>query len=531
MGIGPRVCLPSVVVAMNDIPERRPRGQSPRHRGRSQGILERQMPWQLLRNPYKPLDIVSTDELEAIHDASLDLLETIGMNVASERARSLLRRAGAEIMADQLRVRFPRELVLETIRSAPSSFRVSARNPARDVMIGDGWLVFSPVSSAPNASGLGGGRRPGTFEDYCRFLKLAHVINVLHVGVGYPVEPTDLPVPMRHLDAGHAMLTLTDKVVRVYCHSAERARDMLELTRLCHGLSVEAFQAAPRSIAIINTNSPLQLDTPMVEGIIEVAEANQVVIVTPFTLAGAMAPVTLAGALAQQNAEALAGIVVSQLARKGAPVIYGAFTTNVNMKSGAPAFGTPEYAKAALISGQLARRYNLPFRSSGIATSNAPDAQGAYETMMSMWAAIMGGVNFLHQAAGWLEGGLTASFEKLMLDIEQLQMFASFLVPERIDADTLARSTIAEVGPGGHFFGSPHTLERYETAFYAPLVSDWRNYESWAEDGALSATDRAARLAQEALDAYVAPTLDPARREAMDAFIAKRREDGGSPVN
>jgi trimethylamine--corrinoid protein Co-methyltransferase len=261
------------------------------------------------------------------------------------------------------------------------------------------------------------------------------------------------------------------------------------------------------------------------------AEHNQAVVVTPFTLAGAMAPVTLAGALAQQNAEALSALAIAQFARAGAPVVYGAFTTAVNMRTGAPTFGTPEYAKAALISGQLARRYRLPFRSSGIATGNAPDAQSTCESMMSTWSAITGGVNILHHAAGWLEGGLTASYEKLVIDVEALQMFASFLTPEKIDAETLALDTIAEVGPGGHFFAAPHTLARYETAFYTPLLSDWRNYETWREDGARDATTRAHEIAMQAIAEHESPPLDPARAEAMDAFIARRVEEGGAPVN
>jgi trimethylamine--corrinoid protein Co-methyltransferase len=269
----------------------------------------------------------------------------------------------------------------------------------------------------------------------------------------------------------------------------------------------------------------------MVEGIVEMAECNQPVVVTPFTLAGAMAPVTLAGALAQQNAEALSALAIAQFARPGAPVVYGAFTTAVNMRTGAPTFGTPEYAKAALVSGQLARRYNLPYRSSGIATGNAPDAQSACESMMSTWSAVMGGVNILHHAAGWLEGGLTASFEKLVIDVDALQMFSSFLQPERVDAETLALDTIEEVGPGGHFFAAPHTLARYETAFFQPLLWDWRNFETWRQDGALDAAQRANRVAREAIEAHESPALDAARAEEMDAFIARRTAEGGAPVN
>ena len=502
-----------------------------RRRTRLPGFLERQAPWRLVRNPFRPFEIISADELEAIHLASLSILEKVGISVQSERARRLLVRHGAESEPGRDVVRFDRHLVMSTIASAPSLIEMTARNRARNIRIGEGWLCHTPVSGAPNCSGLDGGRRQGSFADYVRFLKLAQVFNVIHLIVGYPVEPIDVPVPVRHLVAGEAMLALTDKVPRIYCHTPQRARDLIEMVRLSQGLSHDDFAAAPRSIAIINTNSPLQLDAAMVEGIIEMAMVNQPSVITPFTLAGAMAPVTLAGALAQQNAEALAGIVVSQLARRGAPVIYGAFTTNVNMKSGAPAFGTPEYAKAALISGQLARRYRLPFRSSNINTSNAPDAQATYEAMMATWSAIMGGANLLHQSAGWLEGGLTASFEKFVIDAEILQMFSAFLTPVVVDESTLATSVIGDVGHGGHFFAQPHTLERYETAFYQPLLSDWRNFETWRESGSKDATMRASEIAREALDAWQEPSLEPSNREALSAFVAKRAEEGGAPVN
>ena len=512
-------------------PTRRSRQRARPPRERHAAAIERQSPWRLLRNPYRPFEILSADELEAIHEASLDILEQVGVAVQSARVRELCHQHGAEPKGDGVRLRFDRNLIREAIASAPSCFELTSRNPARNVRLGDGYLCFTPVSSAPNVSDLERGRRPGTFTDYCDLLKLAHVFNVMHMVVGYPVEPIDLPVPTRHLDAGRAMLTLTDKIPRVYCHTAQRARDVLEMVRLAHGCAPEELQERPRSIAVINTNSPLQLDAAMGEGIVEMALANQPSVITPFTLAGAMAPVTLAGALAQQNAEALSAIAVSQFARKGAPVVYGAFTTNVNMRTGSPAFGTPEYAKAALISGQLARRYRLPFRSSNINTSNAPDAQSAYESMMASWAAITGGVNLLHQSAGWLEGGLTASFEKFIIDVEILQMFASFLEPVAIDADALAVATVAEVGPGGHFFAAPHTLARYEHAFHDPLISDWRNFESWSADGATDATHRASLVAKEALASYERPPIDPAALEALDAFIAKRKEEGGAPVN
>ncbi|MEE8274707.1 MAG: trimethylamine methyltransferase family protein, partial [Alphaproteobacteria bacterium] len=255
---------------------------------------------------------------------------------------------------------------------------------------------------------------------------------------------------------------------------------------------------------------------------------GQAVVITPFTLAGAMSPITLAGALAQQNAEALAGIALDQIVNPGAPVIYGGFTSNVDMKTGAPAFGTPEYAQAVLAGGQLARRYRIPYRSSNVNAANVVDAQAAYESGMSLWATVMGHTNYIMHGAGWLEGGLTASFEKMIVDAEMLQMMAEFLQPIEVSDDTLGLDAIAEVGPGGHFFGAAHTLARYETAFYAPLVSDWRNFETWEESGALSATERANAIWKQMLAEYEPPPLDPSINDELDAFVARRKAEGGA---
>jgi len=277
-------------------------------------------------------------------------------------------------------------------------------------------------------------------------------------------------------------------------------------------------------LTVVNSNSPLRLDIPMGEGLCAMARAGQPVAMTPFTLSGAMSPVTIAGALTQQNAEALALIALSQIVAPGAPVLYGGFTSNVDMRTGAPAFGTPEYAKAQIASGQLARKYNLPFRSSNVTSSNAVDVQAAYEGGMSLWSTIMGGVNLIEHAAGWLEGGLTASFEKLILDAEMLQMMRSFLDPLVVDADSRALEAIRDVGPGGHFFGTPHTLARFEHAFYEPMLSDGRNFENWQESGAKTGTQRANAIWKELLRTYEQPPLDPAIDEALEAYIARRKE-------
>jgi trimethylamine--corrinoid protein Co-methyltransferase len=278
-------------------------------------------------------------------------------------------------------------------------------------------------------------------------------------------------------------------------------------------------------MTIINTNSPLRLDGPMSDGLIEMALHGQPVVATPFTLAGAMSPATLAGAIAQQNAEALFMVALAQLARPGAPMVYGGFTSNVDMRTGSPAFGTPESVKAAFATGQMARRYGLPWRSSNATASNVVDAQAAYESQMAIWGAIMGGVNLLYQGAGWLEGGLTASFEKLIVDAEMLQMIAEVLVPFEVNEAEIGLAAMAEVGPGGHHFATSHTLERYETAFYRPMLSDWRNFETWQEDGARTATERANGIWKQLLAAFEPPLLEPAAAEALDAFVARRRAE------
>jgi trimethylamine--corrinoid protein Co-methyltransferase len=297
---------------------------------------------------------------------------------------------------------------------------------------------------------------------------------------------------------------------------------------IARGITLEEMAASPGVITIISVNSPRRFDEGMSEGLVAMAAHGQPVVITPFTLMGAMAPVSLAAALAQQNAEALFGVVLAQLVRPGTPVMYGAFTSNVDLRSGAPAFGTPENAKANVASGQLARRYGLPYRTSNASASNAADAQGAYETEMSLWGAVLGHANLIYHAAGWQEGGLTASFEKLILDVEMLQLMMEFLQPVQVDEAELGFEAIRGVKTGGHFFGEPHTLERYEHAFYEPLVSNWQNYENWQIAGGRDATERATEIWKRALTEYQEPALDPGISEALDEYVERRRGEIGS---
>ena len=480
-----------------------------------------------LQHRLTPTQVVSDDELEAIHLTSLQILEEMGMDFMHEGAREILRQAGAEVRAGSERVRFPRELILQAIKTCPSEFTLHARNPERNIAIGGRNLAFAQVASPPNCSDMQGGRRAGNQNDFRNMVKLAQRYDIVHCTGGYPVEPVDLHSSVRHLDCLSDIAKLTDKAFHAYSLGQARNLDGLEIARIARGISAEQMEREPSLFTIINSSSPLRLDTPMLQGIIEMSSRNQIVMLTPFTLAGAMAPVTIAGALAQQNAEALAGIAFTQLVRPGAPVVYGGFTSNVDMKTGAPAFGTPEYMKAVLAGGQLCRKYGIPYRTSNVNAANTVDAQAAYESVFSLWALVQGGGNFIMHAAGWMEGGLTCSFEKFILDCDLLQMVAEFLTPLDVSPAGLAMDAVREVGPGGHYFGTAHTLERFETAFYSPILSDWRNYETWQEAGSPTAFQKASAVWQRELAAYERPPMDPAIEEELDAFVARRKAEGG----
>jgi trimethylamine---corrinoid protein Co-methyltransferase len=387
------------------------------------------------------------------------------------------------------------------------------------------------VAGPPNVHDFRRGRRPGNYADYCDFIRLAQHFNAVHLIGNQVCAPVELPANTRHLDTYRANLVYSDRAYHCTAIGAGRARDGIAMMAIARGITLDDIAASPGVITIISVNSPRRFDEAMADGLVAMAEHGQPVVITPFTLMGAMAPVTLAAALAQQNAEVLFGVVLAQAVRTGAPVMYGAFTSNVDMRSGAPAFGTPENAKANVASGQLARRYRLPYRTSNASASNVADAQGAYETQMSLWGAVLGGGNMVYHAAGWQEGGLTASFEKFILDVEMLQMMMEFLEPVVVDEASLGFEAIKRVQTGGHFFGDAHTMERYEHAFYQPLVSNWQNYENWELAGAKDATQRATEIWERALREYEQPALDSVVLEALDAYVAKRREaiGGGEP--
>jgi trimethylamine---corrinoid protein Co-methyltransferase len=511
-------------------PERARRGGRAGKHG-SAGPAFAQPPFRQLRVPFAPTKVVSDDELESIHLASLRVLREIGVDVLHEGAREIMKVNGADVQAGSERVRFDPDMLMEIIAHCPSTYTVHARNRDHDLRFGGDNLIFAQMGSAPNCSDTDNGRRTGNRADFRNFIRLAQMHNVIACMGGYPVEPIDVHPSIRHLEALRDIAILSDKVSHIYSLGKERNLDGIEIARIVHGKTMDEMADWPCTYTIINTNSPLKLDVPMMEGIIQMSGHGQVVIVTPFTLSGAMAPVTIAGALVQQNAEALAGIAFTQMVRKGAPVAYGGFTSNVDMKSGAPAFGTPEYMKAQLVGGQLARRYGIPYRTSNTCAANTVDAQAAYESVFSLWGAVQGGGNFVLHAAGWLEGGLRCSYEKTILDIDLLQMVAEFLTPLDLSEDALAVEAIRDVGPGGHFFGTPHTQARYKNAFYSPILSDWRNYETWAMAGSPTAIEKANRVWKDRLATYEEPPMDPAIREQLDDFVDRRIAEGGAPTD
>ena len=505
-----------------------PRKRSATRGPRTMGALH-QSPFGQVPRPYPPTEVLSADHVMAIHASALRVLAEIGMAVLEPRARELFARAGAQVSGET--VRLDPDLLTSLLSTVPPTFALEARNPARNLRFGGADCVFASVGGPAYVMDNEGGRRTGSFAEMQDYLKLIQSLNVIHQSGGNPFEPMDLPADTRYLDCFHAQIRLLDKNWQTETLGQQRTLDGIEMAAISLGTTPEALRERPCLLGIINTNSPLQLDIPMAEGLITMAEYGQVVVITPFTLAGAMSPVTLAGALVMQHAEAMVGIALTQIVRPGVPVMYGGFTSNVDMRSGAPAFGTPEYTKAAQASGQLARLIGVPFRSSNVNAANEVDAQAAYESQMSLWGAMMGGAHLIEHAAGWLHGGLTASFEKLIVDAEMLQMMQEYFTPLVVDEATLAFDAIREVGSGGHFFGSDHTMSRYEQAFYTPLLSNWDNHTTWLGKGGIETRERANLVWKQMLAEYEQPPLDSAIDEALGAFVARRKAEGGAPMN
>ena len=512
--------------------KRRSGGRSAKSERKAIKSIE-QMKWKIPYNTDNFIEPLDDEGVSAIDNAAMQVIEEIGVEFLNDEAISILKEAGCIIKNGSYNVKMDRAWVSEMISKAPSEFDIIPRNPERLVKVGGRNMAFVNVSSPPNVMDLDRGRRVGDFESFKDFIKLTQYFNCIHLAGGYPVEPVDIHASIRHLECLYEKLTLTDKVCHAYSLGSERVEDVLEMARIASGLSEKEFFSKPRIYTNINSSSPLKHDLPMLDGAMRFARRGQPVFITPFTLAGAMAPVTMSGAVVQSLAEGLAAIALLQYINPGTPCVFGTFTSNVDMKSGAPAFGTPEYIRATQISGQMARFYGLPLRASNACAANAPDGQAMWESLNSMWSAATGGVNVVYHAAGWLEGGLIASYEKFVMDCEVLQQFQRYFDPiiTETDKESLAVDAIQEVGPNGHFFGCDHTQERYKNAFYSPFLSDWRNYEAWQEAGEEWTHQRANKIWKNILNEFEAPKMDISIKDELRSFVDKRISEGGAPTD
>lgn len=492
---------------------RRPRRVAPK----------RSVDYHRLHTPFTPQTVFTEDRVAAIHDTALRALEDLGIRVLLPEARRIFAAAGARVTDDHM-VHIGRDMVAAALASAPKSISLRAGTRAKDLTLELGRLVIQPGAGCPNATDAINGRRPGTLSDLTDLIRLTDHFDVLHM-LPPLVEPQDIAPPVRHYAMTETMLTHSDKMPFVFARGTPQTHDCFEMIQMHRGLSDADFAAYSHCYTIINTNSPRTLDVPMAQGIIDFARAGQVAIITPFTLMGAMAPITVAGALMLSHAEALAAITLSQLANPGAPVTYGTFTSNVDMKSGAPAFGTPEQIKASLGAGQLARYIGLPWRCAAGCAANLNDAQAAHETELSAWACLMAGSTVMLHGAGWLEGGLTLGYEKFISDVEMLQTMAELCTETPATDDDIGLHAVADVAPSGHFFSTDHTMTRYQTAFYEPLVHTTDNIGQWEAKGAQDTTARATDIWQ-ALLADAPTRRDPG---PLTAFIADRTAAGGAP--
>jgi trimethylamine--corrinoid protein Co-methyltransferase len=506
------------------VPPRR-RDRDPARGPRVTGPSLEQLP--RLVNPHPPLEILDAGQVERILRAALQVLEEAGMEIRSSAARAAFRQGGASVDEATQTVRLAREVVTAHLAHAPERFVLHARNPGRHLHVGGNVVNFGPVTGAPNISDRENGRRYGDLQAFRDILKLTHTLGILHWQGGIVVEPVDVPVPFRHLAAYQAHIECSDSVWAARGVGGVQAQDAIALSAIEHGCSIEDLAQRPTLMTVTNVNSPRRVDEEILDNIMIMARHGQCVVITPFTLMGAMAPITLAGALVQQTAEAMAIIALCQMLRPGAPCVLGGFTSNVDMRTGSPAFGTPEYVQAVIAGAQIGRRLKIPVRTSAVNASPVVDAQSTYETAFSLQAAILSHSHLINHAAGWLEGGLSASLEKIVVDAEMLRNWAEFLKPVSFSDDDLAVDAIAGVAAGGHFFGTAHTLARYGSAFYRPLLSDWSNFENWTDAGARNATERATGIWKKMLADYVPPPLDPAIREAVQDYVARRSAELG----
>lgn len=469
-------------------------------------------------------EILSAEAMAQLDKGWRRLITEVGVEFSSERALEVFRRAGQRVEGSTV---FPDpDFVMEQVAKAPREFDVQARNPARSVHIGGDAMVFGTVYGPPFVR-QGDVRRDGTLDDFVNFARLAQSYDELDSAGGVICEPNDAPLDSRHLDMVLALMTQTDKFFMGNVITGENARDTIAMSEILFG-GRESIERTPASISIISVNSPLRWDERMLEALFEYCAANQAVVITPFLLMGAMSPVTIPATLVQQIVETLSGVALAQLIRPGCPVVFGSFLSTIDMQSGSPTFGTPESAIGLLATGQIARHFDLPFRTGGgLTSSQVPDAQAGYEAMMTMVPTFLAGTNWVMHSVGWLEGGLVASYEKFVIDMQIQEMLQAEFTPLEIDEASLAFDAHLEVGHGGHFLGAMHTLERFRTCFYRPFLSSSDNFERWTNNGSLDTAARAARIAQDRLEAFEPPPLDDAVRQELEEFVARRRRELG----
>lgn len=478
----------------------------------------------MFRNTMPRYEVLSEDAMATLDQGWRRLMTEIGVEFMDDRALELFRRAGQRV--EDHTVFLDPDFVLEQVAKAPREFDVQARNPANNIHIGGDSMAFGAVYGPPFVR-QGDVRRDATMEDFRSFTKLAQSFAVLDSAGGVICEPNDTPLDSRHLDMTYALQTLTDKIYMGNVVSGVNAADTIAMSSILFG-SREAIEETPATISLINCNSPLRWDDRMLEAQFEYSAAGQPVVLTPFILMGAMSPVTIPAALVQQIVEALSGIALSQLIRPGTPVIFGSFLSNIDMQSGSPTFGTPESGLGLLCTGQIARHFGLPFRTGGgLTSSQVADAQAGYEALMTLMPTFLAGANWVMHSAGWLEGGLVAGYEKFIVDVELLQMLRHEFTPLEIDEASMAFDAHQEVGHGGHFLGAMHTMERFRTCFYRPLLSSSENYERWMRNGGNDANDRATMAYQKTLEEYEQPPLDDAVREELEDYVIRRRAELG----
>ncbi len=486
-----------------------------------------QKQFQVQRRAYTPIDVLSAEEEQRIHELSLTLLDNTGLKFLLPEALDVLEKNGCRVDRETGNVSFPSEVIEHFLAQAPQSFTLHARNPEHNLHIGGEHIYYGSASSAPNVLDREQGRRPGTRKDFQNLVRLNQALPTCGFHSGHPVEPIDTPPNTRHLLSAYDWHTLSDKACRVYAIGKTRVQDSLAMVEIAHGIDREALQAAPHLHAVININSPLLVDAPLCEAAMEMARNGQLNIVSPVALAGAMSPISLLGSIVQCNAEAIGFIAFLQMVASGSPCCYGVLNSPVDMKSGAPAMGTPEMVTGTLASGQMARRYRIPQRVWLGSTSTSPDAQSAYETMFSLWAAQLSGAHMVYHAHGWMEGGLTTGFEKTVLDSEMIGMMGAMRGRlDFSDADEIL-DVIHQVGAGGHFLGCEHTMQRYETAFHAPMLSDWKAYEFWEADGSKAAEQRATEKWKSILASFKPPALDESVRKSLEDFVQRREREIG----